>query len=187
MSGRDRRALLFGAPAILLVVAVFFVGPPVMDAVGRRGAEHARLEQQCRSLLADKALVDREKAAIERLEKEIGAFEEPLAYDEHVTRLFQHVYAAAKRAGVKLKSRRRVEARSSRIDPRYDLAGVRMQLEAPFVGVVKFLHELQQTPGVFSIESLELSADPKKPQALSVQIQISTFVQPDKQKGKQKA
>jgi Tfp pilus assembly protein PilO len=181
LNERDKRAIRWGGPAIGLLFAAIFVFGPLLDRWDAMTAEHDSLVEQSANHFDQLTMKRRMQRSIASLEEEIGPFQEPLEYNRQITRLDKAVGEAAKKSGVALKVVRRQESEAIRGFTAYRMAGVRIQLDAPLGKLAEFLHRLEQTPGVVSVERLDLTADPKKPNQISTQMRISTFVLPQRE------
>ena len=97
-------------------------------------------------------------------------------YSEQITTVGEQIVAAAQKNGVQLKGTTPSAVRAWPPDPTLQLAPVLIEADADFEPVFKFIDALYRIDGVLSVESLDLTGDPKKGGKLKMRLTISVLV-----------
>ena len=173
MSSRDKRAVLFGTAAIVLIVLYLLVALPLLEDWSSTRKQlkqyHARLES-----IGGRSAASRAKLA--GLYKTVPFLELPQTEDLQRKLFWDKIYDQLKKVGIRLKS-----------GPDY-VSGGRKETQEPavlrlnFAGsckyeqFVKFLAQLNENPYLVGIEELTIEADEKETDMINIEMTVETFV-----------
>ncbi len=162
LSERDRKALVSGGVALGAIGLYVLLIEPLARAYADLVADHERLA----SKVARSVHVNRKAAyfaeQLAEYEQIAGELSPPKPYDEQITTIGEQIIAAAQKSGVQLRGSTPTAPVPWAEDPTLEMALFRIDAQAGWENVFKFIASVCRIPGVLSVEQLDLSGGPKK-------------------------
>ncbi len=169
LSTRDRRAVYLGGGVLALIAAWTLVIEPAFGAYDRLVTRHQQLARQVSRVEFNRAKADYYRGRVEEFAQQAGLFAEPKPYAEQVTTVAEQILTAAQQSGVQLKGATPTTPGAWADDPSLSLARFHIDAEVAWPkadqaakaweNIFKFTQALYRTPGVLSIEQLELNGE----------------------------
>lgn len=176
MTERDRKALKRGGVALGAIVMYFLVIEPVASGYDDLVATHTLLADQVKRAVYDNQKAKYEVKQVAKWEEKAGDLSPPKPYSEQITAVGTALVTAAQKGGVKIKNSAWTGPKPWADDVTLDIVSLRLDAEAGWENVFKFIAELYRIPGVLSIEQMGLTGDPKKGGKLSLRLTVSAMV-----------
>ncbi|NLX07909.1 MAG: type II secretion system protein M [Phycisphaerae bacterium] len=176
LTQRDKRALTLGAIGLAAIAGYLLIIEPALTSYDELRATHAANAAKVAKLLLDRQKSVYLSTKLDQWREKAGEFAPPDEYGRRMTVVGDGLVAAVQRGGLQLKHSTWSATRSWNEDPTLALAMLQIDGEAGWENVFKFIAELHRIPGVLSIESLDLSGDPKKGGNLTVRMTVSVLV-----------
>jgi len=176
---RDRRALISGAVALGAIGLYILVIEPVLAAHNNTAATHMALARRVSRAIYENQKAKYDAQQVAEWESNSGKLLEPRPYSEQITTVGSDVVVAAKKGGVQIKHSIWDKPKPWHDNPALALATVRIDAEAPWTNVFKFIAGLYRIPGVLSVERMDLSSGPKKGGKITLKLTLSVMVKAD--------
>ena len=174
LNTRDRRAIILGGVSVGIILVYLFLALPLMEDWSQVRTELKMYRGQIESVSGQTAGA---KAKIVGLSQTVPFMDSPVKEDQQRKLFWDKTYDQLKSAGIKLDS-----------GPAYigstttKQAGQQRTLRLKFAGSckyeqwVKFLGQLNENPYLVSIEEFSVKANEKKPEMVTIEMTIGTFV-----------
>ena len=175
LSERDRRALILGGGA-LVVLAVYFLGiEPLWGWYDGLASGHAGAANEVARIVGNEREARYYATQIPEWEEQVGKLSVPKPFAEQVTAVSERIVAAAAESGLQLKGASPGAPVAWADDPGLQRASILIDAEADWEKVFKFIAALYRSEGVLSVEQMELSS--KKSKKLTVKLTVTFLVQ----------
>ena len=175
LTNRDRRALILGGTALAAVVLYVLLIEPVVSAYDQMVDEHDALAARIGRVLYDNQQAKYFTEQVAEWEQAYCELGEPKRYDEQITTVSGQIVAAAQSSGIKLGRTSPASGTPWADDPKLQMALIHLDAEGGWEKVFKFVAALYRIQGLLSVEHLDLSAEPKKPDKIKINLTVSVL------------
>ncbi len=173
LSQRDRRTIMFGAAAALVIIGWSLGLPWLKDWQETRTALAARKQQI--KLIApgdDQAAAK----AVEELVRAVPVFEMPQREKEQIV-LFRDAFSEQlKKAGIKVRTLEYTGTAAARRVGAYRLLRLQCRGQCQLNQAFDLLAALNENPYLVGVEDIQLKCDPRNRQNVDLTLTVSTFV-----------
>ncbi|HRY69678.1 MAG TPA: hypothetical protein P5304_16840 [Phycisphaerae bacterium] len=176
MSDRDRRALVLGGVAVGMIAVYLVALNPLVSRYNDMLADHEQAAAKVARILGEERKAADQARQIAEWERKAGQLSEPKPYSEQITSVSYKLVAAYQASGMQVKNSNWTHPIPWPDDRTLSLATIRIDAEADWENVFKFVAAVYRIEGVMSIDRLELAGDSKKPGPLTVKLAVSVLV-----------
>jgi hypothetical protein len=181
LSPRDRRALVLGGAGLAAILGYLFVIEPLWDRYDALVTRHQHLETQLTQAARKR---QREQVARQRIadwEARTAALVQPRPYGEQITRISDGIVSASQQTSAQVRNANWAAPTVWPEDPALEMTVVRLEAEADWEAVFRFIDALYRLDGVLSVEELDLSTDPRKGGKVTMRLTVSVLLAADSQ------
>ncbi len=175
LSERDRKALKMGVIGVALIASYILAIEPMAKAYANLQADHDRIAAKVARAMHNVRKVEYYTQRLAEYEEAVGELSPARPYDEQISSTGEQIITAAQQGGVQLQGFTPTAGVVWADDPTLQTVMFRIDAEADWGNVFKFIRSLYRIPGVLSVESLDLSSDPEKGGKIKMGMTISAL------------
>ena len=179
LSERDRRALIVGGAALLVLALYFGVVEPVGGGYQHMVKDHDSTAARLARVLSDRQRRVYRLEQVRDWEAKTGPLGAPKPHDQAISTVGSAIVAAAQSNNIELQGATPGAATPWGPDPQLLQSIVQIDAKSEWENVFKFIAALYKIDGVLSVEQMDLSGDPKNPGKLSLKLGVSVLLQGD--------
>ena len=182
---QDRRALILGGITLGVIALYLLVIEPAMHGYDAMANEHSALTARVGRIQFENREAAHYPREIATWERRGDALSPPGPYAEQATAVGEKIVAAAGKSKVNLKNLNWSAPTVWPDDPAFEMAVLNLDAEAGWEPVFQFVAAIYEIGGVLSVEEVDLTGDPKKPDKLTLSLRVSVLVKAPPQEGTQ--
>ena len=175
LNERDRKALTMGVIGVAVIASYMLAVEPLAKGYTSLQDDHDMLTAKVSRAMQDARKVEHYTERLAEYEKTVGELSPPRPYDEQISAIGERIITAAQQGGVQLQGFTPTAGAVWAEDPTLQTVAFRIDAEADWGNVFKFISSLYRIPGILSVERLDLSSDPKKGGKIRIRLTISAL------------